>query len=74
MAVDTAAKRLSAMTVGSIPGNVYPTGSVGAAARQDVVGVYRGILAALPEDRVITVTRNRRDFMILFGGIYATDT
>ena len=34
------------MTVGGIPGFVYPTGTIGPAARQDVVGVYRGILAA----------------------------
>ena len=50
MAIDTAAKRLSAMNVGEVTGwgCVYPTGVIDQAARQDVVGIYRGILAAAP--------------------------
>ena len=64
MAIDSAARRMSAMTVGGIPGYVYPTGTIGPAARQDVVGVYRGILAGEPiADAVIT----RVPWIVLFG-------
>lgn len=52
MAIDSAEKRMSAMTVGGIPGYVYPTGTIGQAARQDVVGVYRGLAAAEPSPAV----------------------
>lgn len=72
MAIDSVVKRMSAMTVGGISGYVYPTGTVGAAARQDVVGIYRGIVVALPvigfgTTNMIAMMRPLH-MMILFGG------
>ena len=70
MAIDTAAKRLSAMNVGAVAewGRVYPTGSIGQAARQDVIGVYRGILASAPPEAGSTIPSNvSRFYPILFG-------
>ena len=58
------------MTVGLVAlwGHVYPTGAIGPAARQDVVGVYRGILASPPGAPGLLIRSNRnRLFPILFG-------
>ena len=66
MAIDSAAKRMSAMTVGGIAGYVYPTGTIGPAARQDVVGVYRGILAGDPVGVGVGVSGDDR-YILLFG-------
>ena len=65
MAIDSKAKRRSAMTVGGIAGYVQPTGAIGAAARQDVVGIYRGILAGAPAADEAVFMDNR--WIVLFG-------
>lgn len=72
MAIDSAAKRLSAMMVGAIPGYVYPTGAIGVAARQDVVGIYRGLLSVVAtvftSSSTNMVAIMRPLFMMIVGG------
>ena len=53
------------MTVGGIAGYVQPTGTIGATARQDVVGIYRGILAGEPAPDEAVFMDNR--WIALFG-------
>ena len=49
MAIDTRAKRQSASAVGfPLPPSLYPTGTIGAFARQQTAWTYGGIAVAIP--------------------------
>lgn len=57
MAIDTTAKLASALYfVGHRKGRLTPTVTIAGADFQDIVGFYRGILAAEPADPYQTVT------------------
>ncbi len=46
--IDSATKRYSALQFGDIWGMTLPTGTIDQAARQDLLALYRGILANTP--------------------------